>query len=234
MASGVLTACKRIWQRPTKPAVYAIVAIVMLVFVARSCSLTGGPVSGRVIDVDTGQPIEDANVVVRWEADPPGLYAHPVCFHVEAAASARDGGYRVPLWLQLPPVILLGNDHVAEAYRQGYESVHVHTEEAKSNPDNIYMKRFHGTDAERFEFISGRVFSGMSCLGAGRSQRNLFPLRRAALSEAKSLIRNEQQQRKLQGMRLIAAEEWLAVPTNDPAESDPMGKLPIEIRKALE
>lgn len=234
MASGVLTACKRAWRRPIKSVVYALATVAILVFVARSCSLVGGPVSGRVIDVDTGLPIANANVVVRWRANPPGLYSHPLCFHVETAVSTDDGNYRVPVWVRFRPVTLFGIASVSEAYRPGYEGVHSHTEEAEANPENVYMRRFQGSDVERFEFIDERVFSGISCLGGGASKRNLFSLRKSALKEAKDLVRTEQQRRILQGMRSIAAEEWLALPSDGPAESAPMLKLPTEIRKELE
>jgi len=112
--------------------------------------------------------------------------------------------------------------------------VHAHSKEAEATPEDVYMRKFLGSDTERFEYISGRVFSGMSCLGANSSQRNLFALRKAALAEARSLVRTEQQERVVDGLRLIAAEEWLSAPTDSPAEANPLQKLPAEIRRELE
>ena len=232
MASGVLMACKRYMRRPIRSIAYAVVVVVVLIFVARSCSLVGGPVSGRVVDIDTGLPLENAEVIVRWDADPPGFYAHPICFHVEAARSASDGTYRVPAWVRYPPVTLFGIGHVSDAYRQGYESVHANNEDPETS--NVYMRKFSGSGAERFDFISGRVFSGMSCFGAGASRRNLFSLRKAALAEAKGLASTEQQKRALQGMRSIAAVDWLGPSSDSPGLSEPLAIVPAEVRRQLE
>ena len=235
MASGALMACEQIWRRPIRFFAYAIGAIAILTLVARSCSLTGGPVSGRVIDVDSGQPIANAHVVVRWIADPPGLYSHPVCFHVETALSTTDGKYGVPLWLNLRPWGFFPNAPIADAYRQGYESVHAHSKEAEGTPDDVYMKKFLGSDIERFEYISGRVFSGIDCLGAGTSRRNLFSLFAPAIREARQLAHSQEQQRNVEyRMRQIAATAWLAEPTDSRAEPNALAKLPTEIRKELE
>ncbi len=43
---------------------------VVLFVLSRGCSFAGGPVSGRVLDFDTGQPLAGAIVVVRWNGPP--------------------------------------------------------------------------------------------------------------------------------------------------------------------
>jgi hypothetical protein len=234
MASGALTACKKVLRHPIRSSIFVMLAIAILVLIARLCAITGGPVSGRVIDADTGQPIADAIVIVRWNSQPPGMYSHPDCFHVETSRSTVDGTYRAPLWIEIPALLLIGQTHYSDAYRPGYERIHVHTKEAEAAPEDVYLKQFRGTDSERFDFISGPVFSGMSCLGGGTSQRSLFPLRKAALHEARNLARTDQQRKEIQGMLRITAYEWLATPNYGPDESDPVGTLPPAIRRELQ
>jgi len=213
-----------------------VALVVLLISFILRLSFGGGPVNGRVIDVETNLPIKGAFVVARWQKSSfaPG-HSTSYCYHVETAVTGEDGRYHVSRWWQFPPVAGSDGFEGVDAYSPGYESVHSHTPEAESHPDDVYMKRFRGTDAERFEFITGRVFSGMSCTFArGGSQRNFFPLSKAALNEAKTLVRTEQQRKTLRGMRLSAAEDWLAAPLDSPVEPDPLSKLPAEIRRELE
>ena len=204
-------------------------------FVVASCSFVGGPVSGPVLDADTGKPIADAIVVVSWASDPIGPWAPTICFHIETATSDRDGYYQVPMWWNTPPALMLGSARVSDAYSANYEAVHSHTPEAKARPDDVYMKRFAGSDGERLEYIRSRVFSGMSCLGAGASRRNLFVLHRAAIHEAKRLIVSAEQAKIIDGLRIVAADDWLAA-TSTYRETflDPLANVPPPIRRELE
>ncbi len=55
--------------------------------------LGSGPISGRVIDADTGKPIKDAVVVAEWST----MMAHAsACANVAWAATDANGNYSIP------------------------------------------------------------------------------------------------------------------------------------------
>jgi hypothetical protein len=209
-----------------------MVAIAAVAGTTYGCGMTGLPVSGRVWDASSGQPVRGAIVVVRWNGIAGTIAtSQSVCVHVETAVSDDEGRYRTPWWWQKPNWYANGAPF-ADAYLAGYESVHAHTPEAEAHPHDVYMKRFVGTAAERFEFISGRVFSGMSCLSGTPSERNLYFMKRAALTEAKALKVSGEQQ-ALRGLRESAADSWLALPNDAPYDPDFMRLLPDSIREEL-
>src|SRR5512143_3279879 len=62
--------------------------LLVLLFIIR-VGVGGGPVSGRVIDVDTNLPITGAIVVAQWQKSSLSLAdSTSYCIHVETAASA--------------------------------------------------------------------------------------------------------------------------------------------------
>lgn len=207
----------------------------VLLFVIR-VGVGGGPVSGRVIDVDTNLPITGAIVVAQWQKSSLSIAdSTSYCIHVETAASAEDGHYRIARWWQFPPILGFDGLTWVDAYYPGYESVHSHTAEAERHPEYLYIKRFVGSDDERFEYIARRVFSGMGCTSAGLSRRNLYPLLRAAIAEAKGLNAPSYAGSGIEALRRIAADDWLAganVPR--PADRNPVDELPPAVRKELQ
>ena len=102
-----------------------------------------------------------------------------------------------------------------------------------THPENVYLRAFAGTPDERFEFLRYRVFGGMSCSGAGASERNLYPLVKAAFQEATVLAKSEKQIESLRIMRDSAAYTWLARPSDTPGITDPMALVPEDIRRDL-
>ncbi len=237
MASGVSMVCDRLRRHPIKYVAATIAITVLAMFMFTSCSFIGGPVSGQVIDAETGQPIAGAIVVARWKGSVSALVdSQSVCFHVETAVSDPEGKYHVPLWWQQPRLwLMIGSGRVVEGYRAGYEGIYPHSKQATEHPDDIYMKRFVGTDSERLQFINERIFSGMSCINASASRRNLFFLESAAIQEAKRLASSDEQQKMLEGMRRVAADDWLAgAPNYDQTFRRPLENLPQSILRSLE
>jgi hypothetical protein len=212
------------------------VGLAFVLFVlSRGCSFAGGPVSGRVRDLETLQPIAGAIVVVLWEGPAMGLvHSSSVCFHVETAVSDKDGKFHMPLWLQAPPVwSVFGTSTMRDAYLPGYESVSTYKTQSES-PEDVFMKKFTGGEAARFEYISQQVFGAMTCGHAGTSARNLYPVLKAAFREAKALANSAQQNSEVDGMRRIAADTWLAKAAYGPYDPEPIMKVPEEIRRDLQ
>ena len=214
----------------------AVSVAIVLLLLMRGCSVAGGPAWGHVEDIETHQPIAGAIVVVRWTGAAMGPVHSPrVCFHVETAVSDAKGRYFIPPWLQAPRAwAVWGSTTRSDAYLPGYESAGTQQTLTES-PEDVFMKKFVGTDAERFEYIDKRVFSSMSCDNAGASRRNLFAAQKAAIHEAMGLARSEQDRRNLEGMRIVAAADWLAATQNyHETYRRPIENLPIDVRRELE
>jgi hypothetical protein len=225
-------------------------------------ALSGSPIDGQVLEYDTGRPVPGAIVIARWVGNIVGSGQTP-CVHAESAVADADGTYRIASWSRLPPALILGTSAMLNAYKSGFESVHspltyfgradgtwivnqrdptnaiVRTfsdrasAEAATSPDNVYMKPFNGTEAERFQYLRG-VFGLSSCPSAGSSERNFYPALRAAYQKAKPLATSEKQKKDLRLMQKIAAGTWLALPSDAPYEANPLAKVPDQIRRELE
>ena len=214
----------------------AVAVTIVLLLLMRACSVAGGPVWGHVEDSETHEPIAGAIVVAQWTGAAMGPVHSPrVCFHVETAVSDAKGRYFIPPWLQPPRAwAVWGSTTLSDAYLPGYESVRTQQTLTES-PEDVFMKKFVGTDAERFEYIDKRVFSSMSCDNAGASRRNLFAAQKAAIHEAMGLARSEHDRRNLEGMRIVAAEDWLAATPNfHETYLRPLENLPANVRRELE
>lgn len=223
-------------NRPMLSGVFALIlgfVLFVLLFVIR-IGVGGGPVSGRVIDVDTNLPIAGAIVVARWQKSSFSIAdSTSYCIHVETATSGEDGRYHITRWWQFPPILGFDGLTGMDAYHAGYESA-APPARGQGHPEDVYMKRFAGTSADRFAFLARHVFSGMSCLEGGSSRKNLYKLLRVALAEASDLNIGQPKDTGIANMRSIAAEEWLAgVGRQSPADRDPVDDLPAQIRKEL-
>jgi hypothetical protein len=209
--------------------------LLSLAFVA-GLSFGGGPVAGRVLDIDTQLPIPDAMVVARWQRSTIAMgHSSSYCVHVQTALSGQDGHYRIARWWRFPPILFSDGLTGMDAYRPGYETVASHTPDAVRHPEDVYMKKFTGTDVERFEYLHWQVFSGMSCTEADASRRNLFALHKAALREARGLVQSESDRKNLEGMLIVAASNWLAAtPNYHETFLRPLENLPANVRRELE
>lgn len=190
----------------------------------------GGPVSGRVIDVQSQRPLGGAHVVVRWFGSTVG---HPqsVCVHVETALTEADGYYRVPFWIQSPRFFI----SPARAHSDAYFEEHVHATQVNFDvhPEDVYLTRFHGPREERAKYIANSIFSGFDCNSGTTSERNLWPVLIRAYAEAR-VNANAEQWRELQpALREVAADAWLARPGHGPNGGSWFSRLPPDIAKDL-
>jgi hypothetical protein len=207
-------------------------------------ALSGGPVDGQVLDYDTGQPVTGAFVVAKWGGSL--LSGQSICVHVETTVSDERGRYHIGTWSQQPPALVFSAALTLDVYKTGQEStssplfyvgyegktwVVFHRDRPNvvlqtfrdeesarraTHPTNIYVKRFVGTQDERIRYLRGSAFAGIGCDGGGASQRNLYPLQKAAFQEAKALATTAEHEKLLKNMRAIAKTTWLALPPNAP------------------
>jgi len=131
--------------------------ITSLVILISSCGLSGGPVSGKVIDETTGKTIEGAIVVIKWTGQVGLIHGTTICYFVETTKTNENGEYKVPNQENNHKEIHMGNKRrTAFAYKEGYEWSTIHH-------DNIeYLKPFKGTPEERLNYLA-RVAQNARC-----------------------------------------------------------------------
>lgn len=228
-----------------------------------ACSFSEGPVEGQVRDYTTGQPIADAIVIARWMDTVPALgHARTACIHVETAVTDAEGKYRINRWWRFPGELGFPAPPPFDVYKPGYASegspwtirqaggrwvlfhkdapdvtqtfIDRESAAAKINPSDLFVQTFMGTSDARFEYLEGRVMRGTACNESGPSEKNLYPVLKAAYSEAKPLARTVEQRNALHFLQLNAAMAWLSSRNYLHEPDNPMQQLPDDIRKELE
>ena len=154
---------------------------------------------GRVVDKDTGKPIEGAYVVAAWRGSlisPPERVS--VCFHVDVTMTDKEGKFSFSDWSgNINPLIVNRRMELEVFYKAGYYW-------DLSKPFPIINKTFvltphSGTPEERFEQINAlRV--PIDC-EKPRDGKKLFPLLKEVFAEASAAALSPKQK--------MAADEWL-------------------------
>jgi len=165
-----------------------------------ACGLSGSSVSGKVLEENTGKPIDGAIVIVRWKGYVSAIVdAQTVCVHVESATTDKRGNYKVSGWSKpstMGPVFDV--KPVVSAYKLGYG--------LPGNPaqkdEDVCLAPFKGTGGDRLVYLE-RVARSGGCDSAGESRRNLYSLYEALYYEAKT---NAAKEEDLQWYRRVAAK----------------------------
>jgi hypothetical protein len=151
---------------------------------------SGGPLSGRVIEDGSGQPIAGAIVLARWE----GYVSHgTVCFHVESTITDAEGRYHIPAWKKKH---MWGDTDDQRVYvrphKAGYRwtNTHIKNELRSLALDNR-------TREQRLEYL--RTLSP-GCGSRDESEKNQLPLLRAVYEEAESIAVTKEDMRTLNGI----------------------------------
>jgi len=148
-----------------------------------ACGLSGSSVSGKVLEENTGKPIDGAIVIVRWKGYVSAIVdAQTVCVHVESATTDKRGNYKVSGWSKpstMGPV--LDVKPVVSAYKLGYGL----PGNPAQNDEDVYLAPFKGTSGERLKYLPRLV--GMECGDYDDYAKKLIPLYKAVYEEAKSI-----------------------------------------------
>jgi len=167
-----------------KPPILRLIVILLSAFMFNACAkdflLESPAIEGQVLEVGTNKPIPGAIVVVLWKGHVG--WSGTVCLHVETATSDDSGRYRIAPW-QEPSRVgdVRAVRYPPMAYKPGYEYT-----DAKG--ETVYLKPFTGGRGERLQAIWS---AGVQCGSAGASEKNLIPLDRALLDEAKALAQSK-------------------------------------------
>jgi len=79
---------------------HGVVAAVLLTASMQAFSLSGGPLSGVVLDKESKQPMAGVIVVARWRGNWTKIFGESssACYHVETARTDASGRYQIPSW----------------------------------------------------------------------------------------------------------------------------------------
>ena len=168
-----------------------------------ACGISGSPVSGKVIDKSSGQPIEGAIVVARWKGDILSpVDSQTVCFHVESTLSDKEGKFHIPFWVGMPKGIV-NQERFVKVYKEGYVEV-----VGQNQEDDIeLMETFTGTREERFKYL--KYFS-VRCGGSGKSMRNLYEIDKAIYEEMKNIAKTQEEEKLVEHYRRSVAHDAVA------------------------
>ena len=160
-----------------------------------ACALSGGPVSGEVLEERTNQPIPGAIVMVRWKGDLPGFAdSKTVCYHVESTVSDETGGYRIAAWSKEAAADwqtrIINKEFVVVAYKVGYGF----SNQSSQKEEIEYLAPFTGTSGERLGYLK-RVSDGTKCDEAGERIMNRLPLEKAIYEEAKAIAQTPEEKK---------------------------------------
>ncbi len=172
---------------------YAILIAVLawvLVLLSASCALAPPrevpPQTGRVLDVETQQPIEGAIVVLRWQGVGTKAFVdtQTVCYHVESAVTDTEGRYKTDGWREAPIYRDLSMKQVLHTvYKPGYR--HVRTDIATGDQ---YLEKDARSVKERLEYL---ISTSVSCSAV--EDKKLSNLYRSLYSEAESVATTKEE-----------------------------------------
>lgn len=85
-----------------------------------------GPWKGRILDMDTGEPLEDAAIVAEWNKIKPGAGdTYEETFHVIEVVTDKDGYFEIPAYvpINLLPVVTRVEGPYFTIFKPGYLSL---------------------------------------------------------------------------------------------------------------
>lgn len=187
-------------ERMKKPLLLAMVVCLFACALALPRKMP--PVTGQVLDQDTGQPVEGAIVVMRWQGTATMAFVdqRTLCYHVETAISDADGRFSTPAWIEASRYRNLGlKKRMETVYKAGYRHV-------RSEGNLHYLVLDRGDVEEKLSYLENLVRNS-GCYSAGKLMRRSYPMLEAVFYEAKELGASQE---LLQWMRYVVASAWLA------------------------
>ena len=165
-------------------ALLKLITLLTLTLSVQACALTGAPITGKVLEEGTNNPIPGAIVAVTWigRTTSGSIYVESgdVCYHVETVTTNEQGFYQTQAWSQEQHKdYTVKFDHKqVTAYKAGYG-----VPQRSSQKDGVeYLAKFKGTREERLEYL-WRMRP--SCDAQNESEENKLPLLKALYDEAK-------------------------------------------------
>jgi hypothetical protein len=170
-----------------------VAAVTLLFALANSgCVLSGRAISGKVLEVGTNKPIQNAIVVADWNGSVSAIVdSQTVCVHVDATTTDAQGKYRLPAWSWKSTVGLVTDvGPIVSVYKLGYEEVF----DDRDDENVLHLKVFTGNRRERFEYLERTAGVGIC---GNESDGNTLAYRRAIASEAQMIAETMEEKRAM-------------------------------------
>src|SRR5713101_510551 len=82
-------------------------------------------IRGKIVDADTGQPLDGVNIVAQWKIDRMLVGDDKALLHVTEAVTDKDGNYSFPGWGPIPLPFRAdfgeGRDPLLSIFKSGYD-----------------------------------------------------------------------------------------------------------------
>jgi hypothetical protein len=164
---------------------------------------------GKVVDADTGEPLENVFVIARYSGDiPAGGSFQTVCYHAAGTTTNAQGEYRMNPRFDTPDFYFDKRSDI-DFFKARYESVYYKDGVGK-------LKKDTGNREKRLEELT-RIVRTSGCGGAGKSLRALYPFYKAIYYEAKSISVTQDELKQLRWFQERAADKAIASNFNVPA-----------------
>ncbi len=159
----------------------------------------GMPKTGRVVNMETMEPIEGAIVVLKWKGVGGIVDATTTCYQVKTDITNNSGKYYTGVWFGFDAPVW-HTDIIPYAYKEGFIKPQV----MNYNGYDYLMTPFRGTREERFAYLE-RLLSATTCADAGVSYKNLYRIRKAIYEEAMKLAISKEEKELAEGFGYSAA-----------------------------
>ena len=161
------------------------------------------PLEGQVLDVDSGEPIKGAIVLIKWETY--AGHSHWICPHVVTAVADENGHFKSSGWDGWKEAIRTTRER-AVVYKPGYEMLKDAEGEAV-----WYLKRSEMSVQERLDYLVS-LSERTRCAEGRKSNYNRYAYARAVYEEAKGLRTsgNEENISTILWLKRVAATAFIA------------------------
>jgi len=170
-----------------------LLAVMMLLPIMQGCigmtSVSGGPISGQVLEDSSGKPVVGAIVLGLWQGD--AGYGTTVCIHVESAITDAEGRYHIPAWKKSHMYSVSSRRPFYKlTYKAGYQ-------EAQAIGKNAEFESLVLDTNSREQRLQNLLGVSPKCGSGDESEKNQIPLLRAVYEEAQSLAKTKEDKKVL-------------------------------------
>ncbi len=203
---------------------FRLVVALLVTLPISACALSGGPVSGKVLEEGSDKPIPGAIVVVSWAGltTSGSIYveARDVCYHVESATTDEQGLYQTKAWSQEQNKnFSVKFDHMqVTAYKVGYG----YSQSVSQKEGIEYLAPFKGTSGERLKYLE-RILDSTKCGSQNDSEKNFHAMYYAMYEEAKNIAISKEDAEIVDTLRYWAS--FVLLDKNKPLTRDAKGRL---------
>jgi hypothetical protein len=105
--------------------VFWLAALLLPLQACAQLTYSAKEIHGKIVDADTGQPLEGVNIIAQWKIDRAWVGDEKALLHVTEAVTDKDGNYSFPAWgpITLPPLADFGEgrDPLISIFKSGYD-----------------------------------------------------------------------------------------------------------------